>query len=90
MKSLYFESQRDLIMKTNLNIKMIEVNDTLYASDEGYVLQREYGVTPAGTQLHGEWVLRDPTGAFMHYDQHRHDIFSRFRINSDSAKTLYL
>ncbi len=50
-------------------------------NDEGksWSLKREYGKTPNGNPINGFWVLRDPDGKFIDYDQSRNDL--EFRRN---------
>ena len=56
---------------------MREVSNDVYASDDGHTASRESGSTPNGNPLGGRWVLRDAAGAFVDFDQDRHDLFER-------------
>lgn len=61
-------------------IKLREVSHTRYESDCGWKMEREYGKTPNGNLLGGNWVLRDPHGRFVEYNQYRHDLIERFKM----------
>jgi hypothetical protein len=52
-------------------------DDHVYASDDGYVMQREYGKTPNGNNLDGRWVFSDPSGQLIDFDQYRNDLAER-------------
>jgi hypothetical protein len=52
-----------------------------YESTNGEVIKREYGKTPNGNNLNGFWVYRNANGEFIDYDQYRHDLFERHRLN---------
>jgi len=51
-------------------------NDT-YQSEGGIKVSREYGDTPCGNKLHGQWVLRNSKGEFKDFDQYRYDLAER-------------
>lgn len=46
----------------------------------GYTLKREYGKTPNGNDLNGRWVLRNPHGVFIDFDQYRNDLIERHKL----------
>lgn len=48
-----------------------------FVSDEGYRMQREYGLTPNGNRIGGHWVLRDPNNAWIDVNQYSHDLLAR-------------
>jgi hypothetical protein len=45
-----------------------------------YTLRREYGKTPNGNDLNGSWVLRNPCGGFIDFDQYRNDLIERHKL----------
>ena len=49
-----------------------------YKSKEGYSMKREYGDSPNGNPIGGNWVLRDPTDMFMGWGQYRLDLAAEF------------
>jgi len=56
-------------------IKMFQNEKGLsYKSKCGYVMEREHGRTPNGNQMGGRWVLRNPQGEMIGFDQYRHDL----------------
>jgi hypothetical protein len=52
-----------------------------YVGPQGETLRREYGLTPAGNPIRGFWVLRNPEGEFVDYNQYINDIIDRYNIN---------
>jgi hypothetical protein len=57
---------------------LIEIEcNTVYRSIEGYRMQRETGASPNFNQISKRWVLRDPRGAFVDYDQYSSDLAAR-------------
>ena len=52
-----------------------------YASDDGWVMRREAGKTPNGNEMDGRWVLRDPVGNFVDFDQYRKDLAERNNLD---------
>lgn len=60
---------------------LVEQNSTKYESEDGWVMQRETGPNPMGpdhTDLDGQWVLRDETGAYVAHDKYRNDLAPRY------------
>lgn len=55
------------------------------SSEDNYVsmcdltMQREYGLTPNGNSLGGQWVLRKE-GEFVDFDRYRNDLAERNNI----------
>ena len=78
-------------MKGN-RIFMQEVGsaDTLYTCPEGYRMQREEGCTPGGNPINGRWVLRDPSGQWIDFDQYRNDLAERHNLELARADELTL
>ena len=60
---------------------MNKVSESLYESEEGYKLEREYGYTPHGNGMRGRWVLRDAKGEIIDFDMYRNDIASRNNLS---------
>lgn len=59
-------------------LPMREVADESYRSDNGFTMAREVAtLTPNGNPMAGRWVLRDPSGSFVDFDQYRHDLIER-------------
>ena len=52
-----------------------------YESLCGRVMKREHGKTPNGNDLGGFWVLRDPAGKMIDYDQFRLDLAERNNLS---------
>ena len=57
--------------------KIRQISEDNYISDDGFRVQREYGLTPEGNQVAGRWVLRGPEGEWVDYDQYRNDLLPR-------------
>lgn len=56
-------------------------DDTItYSNPSGYSMTREYGKTPNGNDLEGEWVLRK-NGEFVDFDQYRIDLAERNHLD---------
>lgn len=55
---------------------MIEVEPDVYRAANGFTARREDGLTPAGNPVAQRWVLRDASGAWVDFNQYRHDLFS--------------
>ena len=66
-------------------VKIREIRDDYYLSDDGHVMQREYGKTPGGNPLNGRWVLRAPDGVWIDFDIYGSDLTERhgFSIEYD-------
>jgi hypothetical protein len=60
---------------------LFHISDDEYRGEDGTTLKREYGETPNGNPLNGRWVLRGPDGERIDFDQYRHDLASRYRLN---------
>ena len=60
--------------------RLLRTAEDNYASQEGWTLQREYGVTPNGNPIGGRWVLRKPEGIWVDVDQSRHDLAERNKL----------
>lgn len=60
------------------------VDEQEYRSDDGHTIKREQGLTPNGNPLNGRWVLRDPEGKFIDFNQYRHDL-----IEHNGFRTAY-
>lgn len=60
--------------------RMRAVSPDKYEGADGYVLQREYGLTPNGNPMNGRWVLRDGEGRMLDFDRYRSDLAERFQL----------
>lgn len=54
--------------------------DGYYLSEGAGTVKREYGLTPNGNAICGNWVYRNEAGVFIDFDQYRHDLFERHNI----------
>ena len=54
------------------------IDDDKYISDSGETIQREFGLSPEGNKLWGEWVYRDSKGNWIDYKQYRYDLFEKY------------
>lgn len=54
--------------------KMTQITPNQYNSEDGWVLQREYGFTPHGNPIEGRWVLRDHNGDWVNFGRYRNDL----------------
>ncbi|MCK6433163.1 MAG: hypothetical protein L6Q68_09035 [Aquabacterium sp.] len=54
---------------------MVEVEPDVYRAANGFSARRENGLTPEGNTVAQRWVLRDADGAWVDFNQHRHDLF---------------
>jgi len=61
-------------------MKMKSVSDTKYISENGWHMAREYGSSPSGSLLDGQWVLRDEFNGFVDFDRYRHDLAEKYNI----------
>lgn len=59
-----------------------EISEEVYQAEDGHTARREEGLTPNGNPVSGRWVLRDPVGVFVDFDQYRHDLFERHGFRS--------
>jgi hypothetical protein len=57
--------------------------------DDGlrFVMRREYGETPSGNPINGNWVLRDRHEEWVDCDQYRYDLFSRYEVAKERHLT---
>lgn len=55
-----------------------------YSDGSKYTMCREYGETPNGNPLHGEWVLRC-NGEFVDFDKYRYDLAERNGLELDDS-----
>lgn len=58
----------------------------MYVFKDNSTLRREEGETPNGNQINRFWVYRDSNGAWIDYDQYRHDIAARYNLNLSVIK----
>jgi hypothetical protein len=58
--------------------QLVQTTEERYESADGFVMQREEGETPNGNKIFGRWVLRDPNGNWVDFDQYRHDLAERY------------
>lgn len=59
-------------------LPMVEVTEDSYRASSGFTMTRELRtLTPNGNPVGGRWVLRDPSGTFVDFDQYRHDLIER-------------
>lgn len=65
---------RRLGLKVVANV-MVEGPGEVYRAENGFTAQREDGLTPNGNPIGKRWVLRDPSGAWVDFNQYRHDLF---------------
>lgn len=57
---------------------MREVGPEVLRTESGFEMKREHGTaSPNGNPINGRWVLRDPAGNFVDFDQYRHDLIER-------------
>jgi len=63
------------------------VSETEYKAADGSTLKREYGKTPNGNDMNGRWVLRNPEGKFLTFDQYRSDIAEEYSLKLIPLKT---
>ncbi len=68
-----------------MNRRMIEVQPGRYESHDGYMMQREYGMTPNGNQLNGRWVLRDSAGKMLDFDRYQNDLAEHYNLRLECA-----
>lgn len=59
---------------------MKAVGSDKYVAESGETLAREYGKTPNGNNLNGRWVLRDPNGKLIAFDQYRNDLAEAYEL----------
>lgn len=54
-----------------------QISQDQFRAEDGRTMAREHGSTPNGNPLSGRWVLRTADGAFLDFDQYRHDLAER-------------
>lgn len=52
-----------------------------YESEDGWIMEREYGPTPNGNEFNGSWVLRDDKGEYVGHGRYRYDMEAQFDLN---------
>lgn len=62
---------------------MVEVEHDVYRAGNGFTARREGGESPNGNPVAQRWVLRDPTGAWVDFNQYRHDLFAHHGLRPD-------
>ena len=65
--------------------RMVEVRQDRYESNDGYVMQREYGKTPNGNPLNGRWVLRNASGDMVDFDRYQNDLAEHYNLRLERA-----
>ncbi len=60
---------------------MHQISEDRYESEEGWVMQREYGKSPNGNDYNGVWVLRDDKGNYLDHNRYRYDIEARHQLD---------
>ena len=48
-----------------------------YATEDGWMMRREYGETPNGNPVAGRWVLRNQRGEWIDFDKYSSDLAER-------------
>lgn len=61
-------------------IYLDQIDKDSYVSLHGETLKREYGKTPNGNDLNGQWVYRGNKGNFIDFNQYRHDISEKYNL----------
>lgn len=56
---------------------MRQTSEDNYVGDDGFRMQREYGLTPIGNSIGGRWVLRGPDAQWIDVDRYRLDLLER-------------
>jgi len=62
-------------------IKLIYYEKENIYKNKTYTIKRESGKSPNGNKFRHRWVLRENTGKFIDFDQFRHDLAERNKIN---------
>ena len=55
-------------------IQIQENDNEVYSSRDGYVVQREFGLTPNENPINGRWVLRDAKGNWIDFHRSLNDL----------------
>jgi len=63
---------------SNNKLLLLKISETQYKSENGFVMQREYGLTPHGNNINGFWVLRGPNSEWIDCNQFRRDLAERY------------
>jgi hypothetical protein len=71
---------RDKLMR-ELSPLLVLQADGSYSSADGMLMKRENGKTPNGNDMNDRWVLRDPAGSLIDFDQFRHDLAERANVH---------
>ena len=58
-----------------------DLDDKSYKSENGFIIKREFGETPNGNKLDGQWVLRSSSGQFIDFKKYRHDLAEKYKFN---------
>lgn len=66
---------RKILVETILDSKYESIDG------EGLKIAREYGKTPNGNDLNGQWVLRDVQGNMVDFDGFRNDLAERHNLD---------
>ena len=56
------------------------VSPNKYESYDGRTLSREFGQTPDGQDLDGQWVLRESNGTYIDHSVYRNDIAEKHEL----------
>jgi hypothetical protein len=48
-----------------------------YATEDGWIMRREFGETPNGNPVAGRWVLRNARGEWVDFDKYSSDLAER-------------
>lgn len=67
-------------MPAGVDRRMLQASPDKYESSDGYVLQREYGMTPNGNPMGGRWALRSADGRLLDFDRYRNDVAERHQL----------
>ncbi len=57
--------------------KLKKYDDHKFASDDGWMMRREWGETPNSNPVGGRWVLRNEKGEWIDFDQYSNDLAER-------------
>ena len=67
---------------------MVEIGCDQYVSKtgNGWTMQREYGMTPNGNPINGQWVLRDGNGEMIAFDKYRNDLAEQHHLKLETMR----
>lgn len=68
-----------LLASVATTLNAVGPDDSRYEGGD-YVMQREYGMTPMGNPLCGQWVLRTVDGEWLDFDAYRSDLAERYNL----------